>query len=189
MKCLGDRSIPWATKITVKGDDLPHNLLRGVTFLGWNNLYDCMDKDIPMTIEVVFDKKHIFLPRFVDLQKISDAECALNSGMDEYLQTMYKYGTDGTTSAETAHAMYMYLLHTNQEPCETLKKYVKRVSRNIATRLLDVGKYEELAEFIHLNLLTTDSLKMLQNRTKKPEIKAYIIESLEKTKKKTSMRL
>lgn len=189
LRCLGDRSIPWATKITVKGNDLPHNLLRGVTFLGWNNLYNGMDKDIPLTVEIVFGEKHIFIPRFVDLQKISYAECALNSGMDEYLQTMYKYGTDGTTSAETAHAMYMYLIHTNQEPCETLKKYVKRVSRNIVTRLLDVGKYEEVTEFIRLNLLTPDSLKMLQNRTERPEIKAYIIDALEKTKKKTSMRL
>ena len=189
LRCLGDRSLPWAKKITVNGSDLPHNLLRGITFLSWNNRGNCEQKKMPLTIEVIFGEKHIFIPRFVDMQKVSDAECALNSGMDEYLQTMYKYGTDGTVSAETAHAMYMYLLHTHQEPCEELKKYVKRISRNIATRLIDLGKYEELSEFIRLNLLTTASLKKLRDYTNKPEIRAYLLEALEKTKKKTSMRL
>lgn len=189
LKCLGDRSIPWATKIIINGNDLPHNLLRGITFLSWHNRGNCEQKGIPLTIEVVFGEKHIFIPRFVDMQKVSDAECALNSGMDEYLQTMYKYGVDGAVSAETAHSMYMHLLHTNQEPYEELKKYVKRISRNIATRLIDTGKYEELAEFLRLNLLTTASLKKLRDYTDKPEIRAYLLETLEKTKKKTSMRL
>lgn len=105
---------------------------------------------------------------------------------------MKKYCKSGDASADTAYAEYMHLLKTGEEPCEDLRKYVKRMSKNITLHLIETGRDAEAAEFIGLGLLTPASIKSLYENAVgngKSDIAAYLMDAMEKNKKKTSMRL
>lgn len=97
----------------------------------------------PSTLELVTDDDTYFLPKYIELANASDCECALNSGIQEKMQTLYKYCNSGDASADTAYAEYIHLLKTGEEPCENLRKYVKRMSKSIASRLIATGRNSE----------------------------------------------
>ena len=145
-----------------------------------------------MTVELVTDNGTYFLPKYIETTNAPYCECALNSGIPEKMQTMHKYCKTGDASADTAYAEYMHLLKTGEEPCEDLRKYVKRMSKNITLHLIETGRDAEAAEFIGLGLLTPASVKSLYENAVgngKSDIAAYLMETTEKDKKKTSMRL
>ena len=66
-----------------------------------------------------------------------------------------------TDAGKKRYAAYMYLLESGQEPCEDLKKYVKRMSKSIASRLIATNRNAEAAKFIGLGLLTPAAIKSL----------------------------
>lgn len=146
-----------------------------------------------MTVELVTDDSVYFLPKYIELANAADCECALNSGMPEKVQAMYKYCNSGDASADTAYAAYMYLLESGKEPCEDLKKYVKRMSKRITSRLITTNRNAEAAKFIGLGLLAPAAAKSLyENATNdgRSEIAAYLLEAIRQNGKQTSsMRL
>ena len=128
-------------------------------------------------------------PRFTLMQKKIDK---LNSGIQEKMQTLYKYCNSGDASADTAYAEYIHLLKTGEEPCEDLRKYVKRMSKSITSRLMTTGRNSEAAEFIGLGLLTPAASKDLYENAVNNEnndIAAYLMEEMKKNIKKPSMKL
>ena len=105
---------------------------------------------------------------------------------------MYKYCNSGDTSADTAYATYMYLLESGKEPCEDLKKYIKRMSKSIASRLIATNRNAEAAKFIGLGLLTPAAAKSLYENAVNNgsnDIAAYLMEEMKKNDKKPSMKL
>lgn len=66
---------------------------------------------------------------------------------------MYKYCNSGDTSVDTAYATCMYLLESGKEPCEDLKKYIKRMSKSIASRLIATNRNAEAAKLYVLDCL------------------------------------
>ena len=108
------------------------------------------------------------------------------------MQTLYKYCNSGDASADTAYAEYIHLLKTGEEPCEDLRKYVKRMSKSITSRLMTTGRNSEAAEFIGLGLLTPAASKDLYENAVNNEnndIAAYLMEEMKKNIKKPSMKL
>ena len=105
---------------------------------------------------------------------------------------MYKYCNTGDTSADTAYAAYMYLLESGKEPCESLRKYVKRMSKSITSRLIETNRNAEAAKFIGLGLLTPSAVKELYEKAVsngKSDIAAYLLEEMKKNTKEKSMKL
>ena len=188
---LGDEALHYARKVTIHGG-LPHNIMRAVSPMSWTTHAEFNFRRWPMTVELVTDDGTYFLPKYIETTNAPYCECALNSGIPEKMQTLHKYCNTGDASADTAYAEYMHLLKTGEEPCEDLKKYVKRMSKNITLHLIDTGRDSEAAEFISLGLLTPASAKNLYEgavSNGKSDIAAYLMDAMEKNKKKTSMRL
>ena len=189
LRVVGDESLQYARKVTIHGD-LPHNIMRAVSPISWTTRSEFDYNQWPKVVELVTDDGTYFLPKYID--NVADCECALNSGMPEKMQTMYKYCNTGATSADTAYAAYMYFLKSGEEPYEVLKKYVKRMSKNITARLIATGRDSEAAEFIKLGLLTPSAAKELYEKAVnngKSDIAAYLLEAMAKNKKKKSMML
>ena len=66
------------------------------------------------------------------------------------------------------------------------------MSKNITSHLIETGRDSETAEFIGLGLLTPAAAKNLYEYAVgngKSDIAAYLMDAMEKNKKKTSMRL
>lgn len=190
LRVIGGGALQYTRKVTVHGD-LPYNLMRAISPISWMTCSDFDKRNWPMTVELVTDKGTYFLPKYIDATTAEFCECALNSDMPEKMETMYKYCKAGWVSADTAFAMYMYLLKADKEPCEDLKKYVKRMSKNIVSRLIATGRNSDAAEFIQLGLLTPATLKSLyENMVSdgKNDIAAYLMDAMER-KGKVSMRL
>ena len=191
LRVVGDEALQYAKKVTIRGE-LPHNLMRAVSPISWTTRSEYIHRNWPMVVELVTNDGTYFLPKYIELANAADCECALNSGMPEKMQTMYKYCNLGNPSTDTAYATYMYLLESDKEPCEDLKKYVKRMSKSIASRLIATGRNSEAAEFIGLGLLTPAASKDLyENAVNKgnDDIAAYLMEEMKKNNKKSSMRL
>lgn len=191
LRVLGDEALQYARKITIHGW-LPHNIMRAVCPMSWTTHAEFSFRRWPMTVELVTDNGTYFLPKYIETTNAPYCECALNSGIPEKMQTMHKYCKTGDASADTAYAEYMHLLKTGEEPCEDLRKYVKRMSKNITLHLIETGRDAEAAEFIGLGLLTSASVKSLYENAVgngKSDIAAYLMDAMEKNKKKTSMRL
>lgn len=191
LRVVGDEALQYAKKVTIHGE-LPHNLMRAVSPISWTTHSEYTHRNWPMVVELVTDDNIYFLPKYIELANAADCECALNSGMPEKVQTMYKYCNSGDTSADTAYAAYMYLLESGQEPCEDLKKYVKRMSKSIASRLIATNRNAEAAKFIGLGLLTPAAIKSLYENAVNNgnnDIAAYLMEEMKKNNKKSSMKL
>lgn len=191
LRVVGDEALQYARKVTIHGE-LPHNLTRAVSPISWTTHSEYTHRNWPMVVELVTDDNIYFLPKYIELANAADCECALNSGMPEKVQTMYKYCNSGDTSADTAYAAYMYLLESGQEPCEDLKKYVKRMSKSIASRLIATNRNAEAAKFIGLGLLTPATIKSLYENAVNNgnnDIAAYLMEEMKKNNKKPSMKL
>lgn len=191
MRVVGDEALQYARKVTIHGE-LPHNLMRAVSPISWTTHSEYTHRNWPMVVELVTDDGIYFLPKYIETTNAADCECALNSGMPEKVQTMYKYCNSGDTSADTAYAAYMYLLESGQEPCEDLKKYVKRMSKSIASRLIATNRNAEAAKFIGLGLLTPAAIKSLYENAVNNgnnDIAAYLMEEMKKNNKKPSMKL
>ena len=191
LRVVGDEALQYARKVTIHGD-LPHNLMRAVSPISWitRSEFDC--KKWPMVVELETDDGTYFLPKYIETTNAADCECALNSGMPEKMQTMYKYCNTGDTSADTAYATYMYLLKSGKEPCEDLRKYVKRMSKSIISRLIATNRNAEAAKFIGLGLLTPAAAKSLYENSVNHgnnDIAAYLLEEMKKDNKKPSMKL
>ena len=72
--------------------------------------------------------------------------------------------------------------------CPSVKKYLKRASKQIAYRLLDSDMDDRLVKFIQLGLLSKASLNelLLSSREKdNVNISSYILEELDKFNKST----
>ena len=191
LRVVGDEALQYARKVTIP-DELPHNLMRAVSPISWTTHSEYTHRNWPMVVELVTDNGTYFLPKYIELVNAADCECALNSGIPEKMQTMHKYCNSRGASADTAYATYMYLLKSGKEPCEDLKKYVKRMSKSIASRLIKTGRNSEAAEFIGLGLLTTAASKDLYEDAVNKEnndIAAYLMEEMKKNNKKPSMKL
>lgn len=117
LRVVGDEALQYARKVTIHGE-LPHNLMRAVSPISWTTHSEYTHRKWPMTVELVTDDGIYFLPKYIETTNAADCECALNSGIPEKVQTMYKYCNSGDTSADTAYAAYMYLLESSKEPCE-----------------------------------------------------------------------
>lgn len=191
LRVVGDEALQYAKKVTIHGE-LPHNLMRAVSPMSWTTHSEYTSRKWPMVVELVTDDDTYFLPKYIELANAADCECALNSGIPEKMQTMHKYCNSRSASADTAYATYMYLLKSGKEPCEDLKKYVKRMSKSIALRLIETGRNSEAAEFIGLGLLTPAASKDLYENAVNNEnndIAAYLMEEMKKNNKKPSMKL
>lgn len=191
LRVIGDEALQYARKVTMHGG-LPYNLMRAVSPMSWTTHAEFSFRRWPMTVELVTDDGTYFLPKYIETTNAPYCECALNSGIPEKMQTMHKYCKTGDASADTAYAEYMHLLKTGEEPCEDLRKYIKRMSKNITLHLIETGRDSEAAEFIGLGLLTPASAKNLYEYAVgngKSDIAAYLMDAMEKSKKKTSMRL
>ena len=182
LRVVGDEALQYARKVTIH-DELPHNLMRAVSPISWTTRSEYTHRNWPMVVELVTDNGTYFLPKYIELANAADCECALNSGIPEKMQTMHKYCNSRCASADTAYATYMYLLKSGKEPCEDLKKYVKRMSKSITSRLIKTGRNSEAAEFIGLGLLTTVASKDLYEDAVNKEnndIAAYLMEEMKK---------
>ena len=191
LRVVGDEALQYAKKVTIHGE-LPHNLMRAVSPMSWTTHSEYTSRKWPMVVELVADDDTYFLPKYIELANASDCECALNSGIQEKMQTLYKYCNSGDASADTAYAEYIHLLKTGEEPCEDLRKYVKRMSKSITSRLIATGRNSEAAEFIGLGLLTPAASKDLYENAVNNEnndIAAYLMEEMKKNSKKPSMKL
>lgn len=191
LRVVGDEALQYARKVTIHGE-LPHNLMRAVSPISWTTHSEYTHRNWPMVVELVTDDGIYFLPKYIETTNAADCECALNSGMPEKVQTMYKYCNSGDTSADTAYATYMYLLESGKEPCEDLKKYVKRMSKSIVSRLIATNRNAEAAKFIGLELLTPAAAKSLYENAVNNgnnDIAAYLMEEMKKNNKKPSMKL
>ena len=190
LRVVGDEALQYARKVTIHGE-LPHNLMRAVSPISWTTHSEYTRRNWSMVVELVTDDGDYFLPKYIELANAADCECTLNSGMPEKMQTMYKYCNSGDTSADTAYATYMYLLESGKEPCEDLKKYIKRMSKSIASRLIATNRNAEAAKFIGLGLLTSAAAKSLYENAVNNgnnDIAAYLMEEI-KNDKKPSMKL
>ena len=185
LRVVGDEALQYAKKVTIHGE-LPHNLMRAVSPMSWTTHSEYTSRKWPMVVELVTDDDTYFLPKYIELANASDCECALNSGIQEKMQTLYKYCNSGDASADTAYAEYIHLLKTGEEPCEDLRKYVKRMSKSITSRLIATGRNSEAAEFIGLGLLTPAASKDLYENAVNNEnndIAAYLMEEMKKIAK------
>lgn len=108
MRVVGDEALQYAKKVTIHGE-LPHNLMRAISPISWTTHSEYTHRNWPMVVELVTDDDIYFLPKYIELANAADCECALNSGMPEKVQTMYKYCNSGDTSADTAYATYIYI--------------------------------------------------------------------------------
>ena len=191
LRVVGDEALQYAKKVTIHGE-LPHNLMRAVSPMSWTTHSEYTSRKWPMVVELVADDDTYFLPKYIELANASDCECALNSGIQEKMQTLYKYCNSGDASADTAYAEYIHLLKTGEEPCEDLRKYVKRMSKSITSRLIATGRNSEAAEFIGLGLLTPAASKDLyEDAVNKgnDNIAAYLMEEMKKNNKKHVQRI
>lgn len=191
LRVVGNEALQYAKKVTIHGE-LPHNLMRAVSPMSWTTHSEYTSRKWPMVVELVTDDDTYFLPKYIELANASDCECALNSGIQEKMQTLYKYCNSGDASADTAYAEYIHLLKTGEESCEDLRKYVKRMSKSITSRLIATGRNSEAAEFIGLGLLTPAASKDLYENAVNNEnndIAAYLMEEMKKNSKKPSMKL
>ena len=191
LRVVGDESLQYARKVTIHGD-LPYNLMRAVSPISWTTNSEFYCRKWPKVVELLTDDGAYFLPKYIEIANAADCECALNSGMPEKMQTMYKYCNSGDTSADTAYAAYMYLLESGKEPCEDLRKYVKRMSKSITARLIETDRDSEAAEFIKLGMLTPSAAKGLYEKAVSGgnnDIAAYLLEEIKKDNKKPSMKL
>ena len=191
LRVIGDEALQYARKVTIHGE-LPHNLMRAVSPISWTTHSEYTHRKWPMVVELVTDDDIYFLPKYIETTNAADCECALNSGIPEKVQTMYKYCNSGDASADTAYAVYMYLLESGKEPCEDLKKYVKRMSKSIVSRLIATNRNAEAAKFIGLELLTPAAAKSLYENAVNNgnnDIAAYLMEEMKKNNKKPSMKL
>lgn len=129
-------------------------------------------KDKTYYLPLVFNpKQQYFLNRcnkaseFPDRQFYKDAAC-----------TELKQNT----------ALYLYENHIDDS--DEVKKYLKRSSKQIAYRLLDLNKDDKLVKFIQLGLLSKASLNelLLSSREKNnASISSYILEELDKFSQST----
>ena len=191
LRVVGDEALQYAKKVTIRGE-LPHNLMRAISPISWTTRSEYTHRNWPMVVELVTNDGTYFLPKYIELANAADCECALNSGIPEKVQAMYKYCNSGDTSADTAYAAYMYLLESGKEPCEDLKKYVKRMSKSITSRLIATNRNAEAAKFIGLGLLTPAAAKSLYENAinnENNDIAAYLMEEMKKNNKKPSMKL
>ena len=191
LRVVGDESLQYARKVTVHGN-LPCNLMRAISPISWATRSEFHYRKWPMVVELVTDSDTYFLPKYIESTNAEFCECALNSGIPEKMQTMYKYCNTGDTSADTAYAAYMYLLESGKEPCENLRKYVKRMSKSITSRLIATNRNAEAAKFIGLGLLTPSAVKELYEKAVsngKSDIAAYLLEEMKKNTKEKSMKL
>lgn len=190
LRSVGTRSFARVEKVVLKGD-VPHGFAHAIAPFRLYDMNKYKNKKRPLSIDVKSNTWEVYMPRMIDIKQLSDAECNLASSMKECMQTLYKYGFDGMVSRDTAYRMYMYLLDEGKEPCEDLKKYVKRSSGGIAEYLLDIGMEREAVEFIKLGMLTKNALKKIYDKAVfegKQDVAAYVICELEKSSM-TSMRL
>ena len=191
LRVVGDESLQYARKVTIHGD-LPYNLMRAVSPISWTTNSEFYCRKWPRVVELLTDDGAYFLPKYIEVANAADCECALNSGIPEEMQPMYKYCNAGDTSADTAYAAYMYLLKSGKEPCEDLRKYVKRMSKSITARLIETNRNAEAAKFIGLGLLTPAAAKSLYENSVNNgnnDIAAYLLEEMKKDNKKPSMKL
>ena len=188
---LGDRALQLVKKIVVHGA-LPYNLIRAtdIPYSTSHSIY--LYNKYKMTTEIVTDNGTYFLPKYVAKEDVTKCECAFNSGIPERMQTVYEYGNRAAASADTAFSMYMTLLKAGQEPCDKLKKYVKRISKYIVMHLIEIDKIDDVAEFIQLGLLTPAAIKSLYENAiaeNRLDVAAYLMNEVEKRKKKSQMNL
>lgn len=105
LRVVGDEALQYAKKVTIHGE-LPHNLMRAVSPMSWTTHSEYTSRKWPMVVELVADDGTYFLPKYIELANASDCECALNSGVQEKMQTLYKYCNSGDASADTAYLLF-----------------------------------------------------------------------------------
>ena len=96
------------------------------------------------------------------------------------------YKDAACTELKQNTALYLYENHIDDS--DEIKKYLKRSSKQIAYRLLDLNKDDKLVKFIQLGLLSKASLNelLLSSREKNnASISSYILEELDKFSQST----
>lgn len=95
-------------------------------------------------------------------------------------QNLYGFGLGGEVIYDTAYWQYKSIVYSGKEPCEKLKKYVKRMSKNIFLTLFEHGLEEEQLYFIKLGLLTPNALNKLYEivKDKNPVVAACLLDEI-----------
>lgn len=188
VNAIGDEAFPDIAEVTIKGEHIPHNFVGAVTtpYIGLSSTY--LKGCGRLSVKINFKGKLIFLPKYIDENLVSKCECALSSDIDEMTQNLHRFGVKGTVSYDTAYWQYKSILKTGKEPCEELKRYVKKMSKNIFLMLLLHGLEEEQIYFVKLGLFTKNTLRQLYetlSKDKNPVLAAYLLNEIQKDNKKS----
>lgn len=177
VNAIGNEAFFDVAEVTIKGEHIPHNFTGAVTMHYDEFAKKYLESSGRLSIKVNFKGESIFLPKYIDENSVSMCECALSSDIDEMTQNLYRFGLGGEVIYDTAYWQYKSIVYSGKEPCEKLKKYVKRMSKNIFLTLFEHSLEEEQLYFVKLGLLTPNALNKLYEivKDKNPVVAACLL--------------
>lgn len=187
VNAIGNEAFFDMAEVTIKGGYIPHNFTGALTTHYDEFAKKYLENSGRLSVKVNFKGESIFLPKYINENSVSMCECAFSSGIEEMTQNLYEFGLGGEVIYDTAYWQYKSIVDSGKEPSERLKKYVKRMSKNIFITLFEHGLEEEQLYFIKLGLLTQNALNKLYETVKdeNPVVAACLLDEIEASGKAT----
>lgn len=169
----------------VKKINIPGTLPSGLLFSVISVEYGSDDDETPYFVEFNIKGKSVFVPGHINGEcatQLQNNLCWIDIDYidDNYINNLYKY-------SEMAEERYILAVHLYKN-CgrKDLKDFLKVKSAAIAEYYMSQNEQKELAEFIHLGLMSEDALKDVQREAEKigdATIIAYCVNELKKFSK------
>ena len=178
LKYIGRQSFLGVDSVTLSSDDMPYGIAEAITSnTAPDNSSTCIKIKKPTTT--------VFMPRCIVPENAAtlDTRLAIPSFRENCEKSLYDYGIQPESKWKTA-------IETMKEyPNDTVKTYLRRVSKNIVAMYMNLGDEAGLVDFIKLGVMTPKALDdMYKNAREKglTTVMAYICEAQSGPDKKTS---
>lgn len=169
LKYIGRQNFIYVDKITLSTDNIPYGIVEALS----SNTP--LDTDT-MCIKIEKPNSTVFMPRYIapDDVVILDSMLAIPSLREKYEDSLYDYGMEPEVKWDVAIKTCKY------RPNDSVKTYLRRVSKNIASMYLENFDERALIDFIKLGIMTPKALEHTYKKAKEKgltTVMAYICEA------------
>lgn len=178
LKYIGRQSFLGVDSVTLSSDDMPYGIAEAITSnTAPDNSSTCIKIKKPTTT--------VFMPRCIVPENAAtlDTRLAIPSFRENCEKSLYDYGIQPESKWKTA-------IETMKEyPNDTVKTYLRRVSKNIVAMYMNLGDEAGLVDFIKLGIMTPKALDDTYKKAREnglTTVMAYICEAQSGPDKKTS---
>lgn len=142
-----------------------------------------MEDGLPYYIEMVYNGKNLYLPRYVTKSKLTK----LKAIAADFFNSNAKYASTFETAPNPRYRNAVAFIEYEKFNSDKAKEYLKKNSKKVICQFIEEGKEEDVVKMLKTGFVSKVTLKTLLEKTEKSNMtiaKAYIMQAINENDKK-----